>query len=296
MSQEFDSTYDVLGYFPTNDHKPLTPAQYIEQAHEDVKRFFGKDRAVPPVHSKMFEARQRAEDLGLSVELIYIPPKLFDREEEFPGWTVKPEEDFWKKVPTTTPYYEEFYPNMRLSHLKGSHALIDTSVRPDFDEGRQHYGNDALERFVAMARGIDDETYEITRGSRFGLPLRNQDDLLFPMLTNELGLNQAPGVRVRRPTFMEFNYTGNLRYPHFGQSDTFEWFDDIYFDYQDIGWRETHPVAVPQHLLGGSSRLGGLAHVEGIGTAVLPHGWRVRERVIQQSTAFRFVVAFPPVE
>ena len=91
---------------------------------------------------------------------------------------------------------------------------------------------------------------EVPKESRFGVSPDEQDKFVFPSLADSLGLltrvvnGQA---QVRRPTEMEFNFAGNLRYPHLGQANTWEWMQDHFED--------------ARRLFGGDSGLGGLAYV-----------------------------------
>ena len=89
----------------------------------------------------------------------------------------------------------------------------------------------------------------------------------------QVAVSEAIGVHwsmLRLPKAIEWNFLGNAFYPQWGQTETWEWFDDAF---------ETVCC-----LRGGSFANGGLSHI---------YGGSPKDR--NDSLGFRFIAVFPTV-
>lgn len=271
----------------------LTPAQLFDKTHSELKTFFGKEASVVKPPPALFEAKKRIEQQGIYMfDPIYFPDVPFIPEAEYSGWVVRPPQGFWKAVrwrPNQAQAELQGYKGMNA--LQGSWALIDRSRRPGYNNGEQVFYNDSLTPLLTELREKVDiriPTTTVPLGSRFGIPPDIQDAYVFPRLIRELGLTEfarTGELRIERPTAMEFNFAGNLRYRHFGQADTAEWLGDICV-VPDYGPRMDVVTMYGYRLIGGSAPCGGLRHI------ALRQSWDSNLTVPYDAIAFRPVIKF----
>lgn len=257
---------DQLGSLPS-DH-PEKSSQLIEKEHEVLREFFGKEIPVVAPPSELFETLRVAEveGFGRILEPIYFPVVEFKQDDKYPGWGVNPERWYWNQIGARRV-------NKDAAKLGGYWGLFDKSRRPNYDGGRQMFPEDPLSPMLTKARregriAIPDFVKHVPKGSRFAVSPDEQDRTVFPELTKILRLTES-AARVRKPTEMEFNFAGNLRYPHLGKAVTWEWLHDKFGGYG--------------RLIGGRSDAGGLAYVY--------HDW---SDVHYDGVAFRPLVVFSP--
>ena len=251
--------------------RDLNITQLVEREHNALKTFFGKEVPVVQPPALLAETLRVAEGEGLSIfQPLYFPAIEFKQNSRFPGWSVKPEEWYWEQIKAGRV-------DKDAAKLGGYWSLFDESRRPSYDNGKQMFTDDPLEAILVRGRHegkieVPDYLREVPKESRFGVSPDEQDKFVFPSIADSLGLltRVANGqAQVRRPTEMEFNFVGNLRYPHLGQANTWEWMQDRFED--------------DYRLLGGHSDYGGLAYVS--------YDWSDYHN---DSIAFRPVVAFLP--
>ncbi len=251
--------------------RDLNITQLVEREHNALKTFFGKEVPVAQPPALLAETLRVAEGEGLSIfQPLYFPAIEFKQNSRFPGWSVKPEEWYWEQI-------KGGRVDKDAAKLGGYWSLFDESRRPNYDNGKQMFKDDPLEAILVMGRHegkieVPDYLREVPKESRFGVSPDEQDKFVFPALTDSLRLfnrEHSGQVQVRRPTEMEFNFTGNLRYPYLGQANTWEWLHDSFGD--------------DDRLVGGCSDGGGLADVSDDW-----HGNR------HDDTAFRPEVVFLP--
>lgn len=217
--------------------------QLIEAEQAALKVFFGKEVAVTAPPSMLFETLRIAETAGLGgiLEPIYFPEITFKQTDEYPGWKIKPEKWYWKKISAGKISKDA-------AGLGGFWTLFDKSRRPNYDGGGQMFQEDSLATILSQAKEEDRilGVRGVPKGSRFAVSTDEQDQIVFPKLAEILQLVEDVTI-VRRPTLVEFNFAGNLRYSHLGEANTWEWLHDKFAG----GYR----------LIGGLSERGGLAGV-----------------------------------
>lgn len=247
----------------------LNSSHLVEREREALKAFFGKEVPVSQPPALLLETQKVAEAKGFDgLKPFYFPTVDLKQKDNYPGWKVKPEEWYWEQI-------KEGKVSSDSAKLDGYWALLDESIRPSYNDGRQVFENDMLAGIVQRGRqqrkiAVPNYLRETPDVSRFGISLDEQDRFVFPKLTRVLRLaDKKKEAKTRRPTEMEFNFAGNLCYPHLGQTDTAEWFEDKF--------------VAGSRLIGGSSDHGGLAYVH--------YFWSDYH---DGSVAFRPLVAFPP--
>lgn len=259
----------VLDAHATVSHLEASFLELQEKTQDELNTFFGKKVAIPKPPHAFLEAKKRIEDKGVrTFDPIYFPDAPFVKEAEYPGWIVRPSQEFWQASrwqPNMAQAQRQGYKGMNA--LKGCWALIDKSKRPGYNDGQQIFDDDPLKPILEELRekvNIDSVTTSVPHASRFGIPPHIQDTYVFPRLVNEwnlTNLKDSGKLNIGRLTGMEFNFAGNLRYNHFGESDTAEWLQDI-CGVPDYGPRMDVVMVYGHRLIGGSSRRGGLEHID----------------------------------
>lgn len=225
------------------------PDQLMESARAELKVFFGREVAVFDPPSLLSETQRLAENEGFNFAPIFFPAIEFKPDSDYPGWKDKPEEWYWRQIGKRGGISED------AAKLGGFWGLLDISVRPNYNNGRQLFDNDALGNILKKGRRngkivVPDYLQHVPDTSRFGVSPNEQDAYVFPELAKVLNLSDKIKkgiVQTRRLTEMEFNFAGNLRYTHFGEANTWEWLHDNFGD--------------GDRLDGGHSGYGGLALV-----------------------------------
>lgn len=247
----------------------LSSSQLVEKEHEALRAFFGKEILVPVPPPELVGTQKVAESEGFGILVpLYFPVIRFKKDDEYPGWKIKPQEWYWNQI-------REGRISSDAAKLGGYWGLFDESRRPQI--GKQMFPEDPLAPILSQARKegrlmpfSDNSPYEgdVPEGSRYAVCPKVQDQVVFPQLEEILQLTEGI-ARVRRPTAMEFNFAGNFRYPHLGEVCTAEWLHD--------------KVKGGSLLVGGDFVSGGLASVE--------WGWPTSSPVL---LAFRPLVDFSP--
>ena len=149
----------------------------------------------------------------------------FAKDDTHPGWGVKPEDWYWENI--TSGKIDADAPS-----LSGHWVIIDNTQKPDYDDGKQLYPEDPFKS------NLPDE-------SRFSLSWDELHGDVLPKIAERLNI---PKDKVRLPKEIEFNILGNLYHKEWGQTSTYEWFEDKF--------------GSDRRLIGGSSDDGGLADVD----------------------------------
>lgn len=235
----------------------LTSSQLVEKTHESLKIFFGKEVKVAAPSSLFLGFGRISEAEGFSIfSPIYFANEEFTQESNYPGWKIKPEKYFWEQIK------EEMLPE-NARRLPGAWAYIDASIRPNYDRGKQLFENDPLAPILQKGRSqgkieVPDLLKHVPETSRFGASPKEHDTYVFPELskifskTPQVKEAFARGlIKIRKPTATEFNFAGNLYFPHFDNANTSECLDD------KVG-------RGGRRLFGGRKDEGGLAHVSDV--------------------------------
>lgn len=160
-------------------------------------------------------------------------------------------------------------------------ALIDRSVRPDYNNGQQMFKNDPLGSLLEQLRKdgkIPHVNPKVPLSSRFSVHWYIQDEYVFPALAKFLGVTDAVEKRrieISRPTIKECVLSFGTTRPHLGLA-TWEWTNDWHFELLG-GFL---PVSLP--LVYGNRERAGLT--------TQPYDSTIPFNAI----AFRPVIKFPP--
>ncbi len=205
--------------------------------------FFGEPIVVPTPSFELLDTLARAYEFNFTtLEPIYLPRVQFTQDATFPGWKVRPNDVFWRKI-------SEGEIAQDAASLPGDWILFDTIFRPDYNRGRQLHEDDALNPLLVQLR--QSGTIDIMPNYAF-VPLPSRFALSVSEIRNSVNRATADflGVdasTVRLPQEIVLNVLDNRSYPHLGQADTWEWTDDV--------------VGKDGSLFVASSEVGGLTHI-----------------------------------
>ena len=212
-----------------------------ERERESLRAFFGSDIDVPSVPGSVtMEQYEQWKEMGL--ELHYMPDMEMSENKNYPGWKKKPTsninlfnavKDKKEKLAADT------------LKLPGAWVVVDAREKPQYQNGNQVYANDPLKDVIEELR--KQKVIGGTKaGSRFEI---SWDELHKPEVKAKFAeiLGTTPD-QLRLPRAIEWNFLGNAHYQKWGDTNTWEWFED---SYQGSG-----------RLAGGGSDYGGLSRVD----------------------------------
>lgn len=220
-----------------------TSEQLVASESEAWKQFLGNEINIPETPQQLFEAARLAIEHGItSFEAHFLPKLELKQNSKFPGWHTKPEEWYWQKI-------KEGKVAKNAARLSGAWILVDGTQKPNYDDGKQLYENDGFGQILLRLREegrieVPSSYSHVPRTSRFAVTPIERETHFNQALAEVLNIGKEK-VRITRE--IEFNIIGNIHHPEWGQTNTLEWFDDIFGD----GYR----------LYGGDSGDGGLAGV-----------------------------------
>lgn len=167
---------------------------------------------------------------------------LLQQDENYPGWKIKPEPWFWESIKTG-----RISPDA--AKLEGVLVAVDRTQKAQYDGGRQLYQNDPFADLLKRLREekkikVPEALKHVPETSRFGI---SPDELIQHVLPEIAKVLEVDSSAVRLPRAIEFNVIGNLKHPEWGETNTWEWFEDKF--------------GGAYRLFGGSSDDGGLTHV-----------------------------------
>ena len=209
----------------TKEIKELKEAMWdlkiIEPEKRKLKEFFGKEIDVPPLPSEITPERlKKWQEQGF--ELHFFPDMEMKQDADFPLWKKKPSDWFYDEI-------KKGNIDQSAMRLPGSWILIDACPKPEYAQGNQMYANDPLAKTLADLREqglIQPYEYVENPQSRFGI---SAEELENPQI--KLALAKVLGVKPDQlscPRAIEFNFFGNAFHPELGDTDTWEWFSDLY--------------------------------------------------------------------
>ena len=205
-----------------------------------LEKFFGEQIEVPDLPAEITPERyQEWKEKGY--ELHYLPPEELTKDRGLPGWKKKPNDWFYDEI-------KEGNLSPDSAKLPGDWVLIDEREKPQYQGGQQTYDNDVLAPALEQLRkkGLIEKYDSVPANSRFGI---GWNELNQPEVKK--ALSEVLGVEpenLRLPKAIEWNYLGNAFYKKWGDSNTWEWFEDSYQNGQG-------------RLFGGHSGGGGLSSV-----------------------------------
>lgn len=219
--------------------------EILKREKAAIAGFFEKDILVPKIPKWINDGIIQFWEKNL-FDLHYLPDISLTENRDLSLWQDRPSKTFYQKI-------KEGKLSKKSSNLGGKWILIDSRDKPakkvpwitskDISflkifgltpalylkrMGKQQFNKEYLL----------DELSEIDCGSRFCLTINNIENLK-PAILRFLNIN---GKVVRLPRFIEYNYLGNVYYPQWETTETWEWFEDIYDK--------------DQHLAGGSKSAG----------------------------------------
>ena len=221
--------------------KPESSAEFqevVEREAEKLHEFFGYDVEIPSLPEEITPERyDRWKEMGL--ELHYLPPEEMKKEADFPGWKKKPEDWFYDRLKANEVPADA-------AKLPDAWILTDTREKPQYDNGKQTYNEDMLTPVLEDLRKRKIITDFTVKGSRFNI---SWDELQKPEAKQAIAeAMDVPVESLRLPRAIEWNFLGNAYHPEWGETNTWEWFDDPYQKGQG-------------RLGGGLSEFGGLSGV-----------------------------------
>ena len=211
----------------------------VGRESENLREFFVYDIDVPPVPEEITpEQYEKWKELGF--ELHYLPEEDLTKGRDLPGWKKKPKDWFYDKI-------QEGKVSEDATKLPGAWILADSREKPQYNDGDQTYEDDEKIGKVLKklrANGVIEDFKKAD--SRFNISWGELNKTEMKEALAEI-LNTDP-QNLRLPRAVEWNYLGNAFYERWGETSTWEWFEDEY----DKGLGR---------LYGGDSDYGGLSYV-----------------------------------
>ncbi|TAK95416.1 hypothetical protein EPO05_04320 [Patescibacteria group bacterium] len=202
---------------------PLEFRQLIAKEQTTLSQFFGQSVDVPESPKAVTrELFKFWESIGF--ELHYLPQAEMTLDKNFPGWLKKPGKWFYDQIQGNNIAKDS-------ATLKGEWVLVDGRPKPTYQNGDQMYANDPLspiltklrkkKSLLKSERDIEDYRH---KGSRFNV---SNDELQSAPVKTALAelLRTTPGD-LSLPRAIEWNVLGNLHHPEWGDTTTWEWFQD----------------------------------------------------------------------
>lgn len=211
------------------------------QEFTKISEFFGRPELVPYPSQELINTLIKAKSIGWTqAEPHFLPKVVMAKDSEFPGWTIRPEEWFWKNI-------KQKIISSDAAQLDGVWVIVDGTQKPGYNDGKQTYEYDPFTSLLTQLREeikVKHLAHQMPRGSRFGLSYEDIEKYVNPKIAELLGVWHE---HVRTPKAIEFNVLGNMHHPEWGLTETYEWFQD--------------PIVFRQRLVGGLGSRGGLANV-----------------------------------
>ena len=142
-----------------------------------------------------------------------------------------------------------YYQNIRNGNIKTENPtqlqkgwyLADSSLGVDYTDGSQIFPSDWWKPMLSKLRkelsiiGRHDKT---PNGSRFSI---TYDEWIQVVLAHWAGALMTTRAQTNLPTAAEWNFVGNVYFPHYGANNMWVWFTDVFEDvHQLIGGYRAH--------------------------------------------------------
>lgn len=222
-----------------------TPNQFQEFGHDELTRFFAPRFTIVPPSQRFIDIGSSIQDSGASnFEPLCLPGTNIDGNSDYAGLEGKPRPSSF--------LLEQARRGKANVTLRRGWVWVNTSVRPAYKDGKQMFENDeTIGRILSELRHrkengivVPDWYAHIPENSRFGVSADETERAVYPELARIWAVRVG---EVTDLTAAEFYYAGVLRYPHFGEANTWEWFADKF--------------GAVRRLCGGDSGVGGLSDV-----------------------------------
>ncbi len=172
--------------------------------------------------------------LDLGLEPHFLPKVSMNRDSQFPGWKVKPENWYWQQLQAGKILRDR---NGELvadknAELEGITVLVDTRLKPRYKNGEQMWKGDTLLGQILIQLREEEKIakYEYSaQDSRFGVSADGWEEQLKPALAEKLGL---PVDQVRFERAIEANAIPQLfsYLPRCddGKANTWVWYEEFF--------------------------------------------------------------------
>lgn len=191
---------------------------------------------------------------SLGLEVHFLPEISMFQNDKYPGWEKKPGDWYYNQI--VAGKILRLQPDGQLKPIKevkleGITVLIDTRLKPAYNNGKQMFKNDnLLGPIIERLREKGEIADYNPRSSRFNVSAEEWQDRVRPALAVFLGVDVS---QVRLETAIEANVIPQL-YPYMprkndGRTDVWVWYEEFFGD------------ASSHRLHGGFSAHGVLSHV-----------------------------------
>ncbi len=210
---------------------------------------FSHDIDMPYPPHLLVDTLKRAKEAGItSLEYHFLPGVTMEEDgiiidghkhlfPDIPDWKASP---YW--------FFQDTEPIYEALTFPSCHILVDNTQKPNYQDDNQMYGSDPFKKLIIS---LADKLLPHIEGSRFGISYDARAEHFDPALAQTLGLTQAVEkgkAKVTVPTELMFNVIGNMFHPEWGNTSTYEWFEDQF--------------EVVNRLIGGDSGSGGLSSID----------------------------------
>lgn len=230
----------------------------LEQEKASHLAFFGKEFDLSSFEQTLekYGENNFREWKELLLEPHFLPKIAMDRKANFPGWKVRPDDHAYETVYQGKVLRKmdcgEIKPDKKAHHLLGQTVLLDTRLKPKYQDGKQMWYDDIFLRPILgdLRQAGKIATYQYgPHESRFGVSADEWENQI------KSALNQDKRFSIstwRLERGIEGNVIPQL-YPYMprkddGQTNTWVWYEEYFEDRSN-------------RLGGGHSDYGGLAGV-----------------------------------
>ena len=208
---------------------------------ETIIKYFGEELGktieVPPLPAEITSEQLEFWEQN-QLALHYSPGVEITKDNTFPGQTKKLDADIYKWI-------VEAKISPEAAKLPKGWILIDTRAKPNYASGDQMYENDLLAPVLEKLRLAGYISSFKQTSSRFNI---SADELNKAEV--QIALAETLKIKLEQldlPPATLYNYLGNAFYPEWGETNTWEWFQEEYSGGRRLG--------------GGRSGSGGLSSV-----------------------------------
>ncbi len=200
--------------------------------------FFGREfglsdfqKTLKRYGKEMIEAWQK-----LGLEPHFLPKTLMMPSDNYPGWKTKPENWYYENVAQGN-ILRDINGKLVVDEkveFQGITVLVDTRLKPAYDNSKQMYENDTLLGPIIeelRTKGKIAKYEFCPQSSRFGVSADEWEETVRPALAEKLCLEP---IQLRLERAIEGNVISQL-YPHMprkgdGSTNTWEWYEEYFMD------------------------------------------------------------------
>lgn len=218
--------------------------QIVKKEQAIIKEFFNWSSFEIPNLPKWVDDEIIAHWQNLNFDLHYLPKVSLERDMNLSLWKDKPDKIFYKKIKQGKIAIDS-------NSLPGKWILIDARNKPK----KLNYWINSNNVWFLEKMGFNSRKYLKKKNkqlyqneylikilnnqgfySRFCLSINDIKKIL-PFILDILKINSKQIIRL--PRFIEYNYLGNLFYPQWASTKTWEWFEDKFEQKQNLagGWK-----------------------------------------------------------